>query len=543
VYDTHDTSSEPVLIFAIKEPQLPSPATQANWAGPNSDLLCTVQQSGEVLFWHGDSGELLGKLEPHTGVTSMVAFAADRSLMASCGRVDMCVRLWDLSTGLSTGQAKCLQTYQVDRPLNAVGLRAAITRDDIEAAETHGARAAGIFFDCLSGGGQDAKDVATVGAGTEDQFDPVPMRLGTGGEMLAFANHADHKIAGHFGPINYVCFSPDGSLCISGGEDGNVRVRNLAILSTTASLRPAAEPAAPPEQKSPPPVEKRVENAVPMSPPPSEPPPAPTTQATAQPTSLSAALSGQPQPKAQQPKAQAKSQQKAKVELATQISPNSAKPKQAPQSPPLSPLDTIANRVIAIYDFDPLTTGWPFGPNYRPLPFSKGQEIEILQEFGANWSFGHIYGSQVRLQGLFPMNYVMPMAKYQEKMAEQALLARAKGPSPVPSPVAKPVASPLQPAMSMMQPLMSPQQKPMDSPSLLQQELGRPGLGLGSPLGSPLGFTSGLGLGLGSTSGLGLSQGLGGLHGEGLAGGGLIFENTQKSTPATDDDEDGCAQS
>jgi hypothetical protein len=246
-------------------------------------------------------------------------------------------------------------------------------------------------------------------------------------------------------------------------------------------------------------------------------------------------LSGQPQPKAQQPKAQAKSQQKAKVELATQISPNSAKPKQAPQSPPLSPLDTIANRVIAIYDFDPLATGWPFGPNYRPLPFSKGQEIEILQEFGANWSFGHIAGSQVRLQGLFPMNYVMPMAKYQEEMARRALLAKAKGPSPVPSPAAKPVASPLQPAVSMMQPMLSPQQKQMDSPSLLQQELGRPGLGLGSPLG----FSSGLGLGLGSTSGLGLSQGLG----EGLAGGGLIFENTQKSTPATEDDEEGCAQS
>jgi len=543
VYDTHETTSEPVLLFAVKEPQLPSPATLAKWAGPDSDYLCTVQSSGEVLFWHGDSGELLGRLDPHEGLTSMVAFANDRSLMASCGREDMCVRLWDLSGGIAAGQAKCLQSYQADRPLNAVGLRRAITRADIDAA-ARGERSG--IFDCLAGGGQDAKDVATVGAGTEDQFDPVPMRMGPSGEMTAYATGAHDKIAGHFGPPNFVCFSIDESKCISGAEDGNVRIRDLAMLSSTASPRPktqAVEPssqpvASPPVQQpaTPPPT------APPTAPPQEQPPAPPTAQATSQPTSLAAALAGQPQPghaqpKAQQPKAQGKSNQKAKVELATQISPNSAKPKQPPHSPPLSPLEGgLANRFIAIYDFDPVTTGWPFGPTYRPLPFSKGQEIEVLQEFGVNWSFGHIPGSQVRLQGLFPMNYVMPMAKYQELMAHKNLFAKAKGPSPVPSPVSKPVASPLH-SMSPPQLAMSPPQRPIDAPSLLQQEAARSGFGLGSPLG----LSAGLGLGLGSTGGLGLSQGLG----EGLAGGGLIFENVQKTAPAAEDDEDdgGCSQS
>lgn len=552
VYDSHDTASEPRLVFAIKEPQLPSPATQANWAGPGSDFICSVHQSGEVLFWHGETGESLGRLDPHEGLTSMVAFATDRSLMASCGRADMCVRLWDLSTGLAEGQAKRLQNYQTDRPLNAVGLRPAVTRDDIEASERGGR--AGIF-DCLAGGGQDAKDVATVGAGTEDQFDPVPMRLGPAGEMNAFCIPADHKIGGHFGPINFVCFSPDGLLCITGSEDGNVRIRDLTALLSTASPRPSAQIATS-QPTAPQPTTTSVQ---PPTPPPSEPPPPPTAQAPAQPTSLSAALSGQPQPKAQQPKAQAKSQQKAKVELATQISPNSAKPKQAPQSPPLSPLDSMANRVISIYDFDPLTTGWPFGAQYTPLRFSKGEEIEILQAYGADWSFGCLVGNS-QVKGLFPMNYVLSMAKYQEMMAHRNyLLAKAKAPSPVPSPVTKPAASPFQAPfqapMGMLQQSMSPHQKPMspqfEHAGLLQQqqeaaragllqqqqEAARPGIALGSTLG----LSSGLGLGLSGAPGMGL----GGGFGEGLAGGGYLFENTQKpaQTAEGEEDDEGCSQS
>jgi translation initiation factor 3 subunit I len=35
------------------------------------------------------------------------------------------------------------------------------------------------------------------------------------------------RVKGHFGPINTVCFSPDGSKYVSGGEDGFVRMHDF----------------------------------------------------------------------------------------------------------------------------------------------------------------------------------------------------------------------------------------------------------------------------------------------------------------------------
>jgi hypothetical protein len=117
----------------------------------------------------------------------------------------------------------------------------------------------------------------------------------------------------------------------------------------------------------------------------------------------------------------------------SQISPNFEKQSQPPLS--LPPIATIpgtiseeppANHFIAVKDFDPGVTGWPFGPkykpfgpklNYEPLPFRKGQHIEVVQIFGGSkWSYGLIRGSEVK-QGLFPMSLVTAMAKYQDSMA------------------------------------------------------------------------------------------------------------------------------
>lgn len=543
VWDTHDTKSEPVQLLIITD--LPSPATQVAWCGDSCEVLCSVHggpaaAEGEVLFWDGRSGAQIGRLEAHSGPTSQVAFARDRNLMASCGRVDMCVRLWDLSTGLSTADATCLQTHNGDRPLNAVALRPSLLRSQVSAAAAgHG----GGSCDCLAGGGQDARDVALVGAGTDDQFDPVPLRVGAGEALEAYSLGSDFRAGGHFGPIHALCFSYDGSLCISGSEDGNVRIRDLMVPSS----------------------ERGIE--APLSPP--------------LPTSLSAALQPPQQQKAKakpkpEPKTQPKAQPKAqapKVELATQIpSQPKAQPKaQAGASAPFG--DGLSNRVVAVYDFDPLATQWPMGQAHRPLPFRRGQEIEVLHDFG-QWALGRVAGNQ----GLFPMNYVLPMAKYQEIMQRTLLMAKAG--SPISSPVSKPSSPPLKTLEIAGLTQLEPK-----APSLgmglglsgVASGLGAPGMGMPSSLSGggfggslasagipPGGIDPGLhgSLGAGLTGGLnagshiyaggpapspylggGVGGGLAGLGG-GLAGGGGLFTEPAEPAAKPGEEEDGdCSQS
>lgn len=495
VWNTHDLGSEPHELLTIKE--LPGPATQIAWAGPGCEVLCSVVE--EVLFWHGETGAQLGRLEAHTGATSMVAFAKDRTLMASAGRVDMTVKLWDLTTGLSTGEASCLQTFAGDRPLNCVALRASITRGD--ASHWVGA------CDCLAGGGQDARDVALVGAGTDNQFDPVTMRLGADDSFEEYIiNRPDFRAAGHFGPIHALAFSMDGAFCISGSEDGNVRIRDLFL----SAGKPCEGGSA-------------------------------AALSVTSPTLLSAAL---PRSKAAQPKPSPKTQPKAqpkatvpKVELATQIPSQRQSP---PPSKPTSPSDGSTSRVIAVYDFDPMTTGWPFGAQQRPLPFCRGQELEILKDLGGGWGWGQAAGNQ----GLFPMNYVLPMAEYQKIM--QTLLVKAAAPSlgsqsPVP---AKPSSPPVKP-------------RPMDPASLPQLDArAHQNAGLGLPMGVSGGIGSRLTAGMteasfssgGGGGGIGLQ---GGLSGEpmtigGMPSGLIHFAEHPAEVPAkaSEEEEEGdCSQS
>jgi len=299
------------------------------------------------------------------------------------------------------------------------------------------------------------------------------------------------------------------------------------------------------------------------------------------PTSLSAALQPPQQQKAKakpkpEPKTQPKAQPKAqapKVELATQIpSQPKAQPKaQAGASAPFG--DGLSNRVVAVYDFDPLATQWPMGQAHRPLPFRRGQEIEVLHDFG-QWALGRVAGNQ----GLFPMNYVLPMAKYQEIMQRTLLMAKAG--SPISSPVSKPSSPPLKTLEIAGLTQLEPK-----APSLgmglglsgVASGLGAPGMGMPSSLSGggfggslasagipPGGIDPGLhgSLGAGLTGGLnagshiytggpapspylggGVGGGLAGLGG-GLAGGGGLFTEPAEPAAKPGEEEDGdCSQS
>mmetsp|Transcript_61500 Transcript_61500/g.146696 ORF Transcript_61500/g.146696 Transcript_61500/m.146696 type:complete len:630 (-) Transcript_61500:161-2050(-) len=247
----------PCKMFSIEEPILPSTATQVAWAGPTADKLCSVHDNGEVHFWDAATGALISRLQAHKGPCSMIYFPMDRRLMASCGRQDMQVKLWDLSetagdaeepagceeggeqpppksSGSGTFRARLLQTYTSDRPLNAVAVRPGLRYEQATL------RNPGIAVDCAVGGGQDARDVALVGSTSDAQFEPQLLKLGDptssfgddAVDMLpgeADVEGAKGRRGGHFGPIHTLAFSLDAALIASGSEDGNVRVREVQV--------------------------------------------------------------------------------------------------------------------------------------------------------------------------------------------------------------------------------------------------------------------------------------------------------------------------
>lgn len=225
--------------LAIEVPRMPAPATQVTWAG---DRICSVHDSGDVIFWSAGSGVQLIRLEAHAGPVSRVVATVDGQLLLTCGRTDMQVKVWclvaprpddddelDLNETLAP---TLLRTFVSDRPLNSVAFRPNFSFADM--AEGQGCV-------CLAGGGQDAREVALVGAGTDDQFEPLPLQISIvvqpqdSGLVLCPAegpwDPKSRKGGGHFGPIHCLAFSPDALICASGSEDGNVRLRELPVPS------------------------------------------------------------------------------------------------------------------------------------------------------------------------------------------------------------------------------------------------------------------------------------------------------------------------
>eukprot|EP00931_Biecheleriopsis_adriatica_P057315 TRINITY_DN33992_c0_g1_i1.p1 TRINITY_DN33992_c0_g1~~TRINITY_DN33992_c0_g1_i1.p1 ORF type:complete len:703 (-),score=137.07 TRINITY_DN33992_c0_g1_i1:32-2107(-) len=235
---------------SIEAPTLPSAASQVAWAGPYREWLCSVHDGGLVIFWNALTGSKLAQLEAHEETVSKIAVPAlDGRLMATCGRNDMEVRLWCLAAeeksdsegsgfddmGGDAPTPQLMRNFTCDRALNCVAVRPSLTFREAAVED-----AAGGSCMLLAGGGQDARDVALVGAGSDNQFEPIPLRFApvslgdevTPGLELCPAegvwDHAARK-GGHFGPLHVLAFSPDGKLCASGSEDGNVRLRELTF--------------------------------------------------------------------------------------------------------------------------------------------------------------------------------------------------------------------------------------------------------------------------------------------------------------------------
>merc|ERR1711971_583998 len=177
--------------------------------------------------------------------------------MASCGRDDCEVRLWDLRQGFGSDQVVQLQHCKSDRPLNSVALRPSLTASEVANCCATGA---GLPRTCdvVIGGGQDARDVAVSGAGAEGQFEPVLLRIGSGSELEEYDHEDKGKSAGHFGPIHTLALWSGGPHCVSGSEDGNVRIRDFGDAPAALPESPRQRPQPPPPQSAPPAAPKQA---------------------------------------------------------------------------------------------------------------------------------------------------------------------------------------------------------------------------------------------------------------------------------------------
>lgn len=193
---SHDamTNDDFVARHNTEEPlfEIPlSPMEKVNcvrW-GPLNKTIIAAFDDGTIRCYDGETGEKMGEVKEHHSSINKFSFSKDKLLFITAS-VDSTAKLFETKT------LEVIKTYKASQPLNTAAISP--TRKHI-----------------ILGGGTQAVDVTTTLA-----------RSGT------FDIHFYHmvfeeefgKVKGHFGPVHFVAFSPDGKKFVSGGEDGFVRL-------------------------------------------------------------------------------------------------------------------------------------------------------------------------------------------------------------------------------------------------------------------------------------------------------------------------------
>lgn len=165
--------------------------TRVHWTDGNATLI-SASEDGVVRRWDVETGKVLEEAKLHEKTIQDLQMSPDGTHFVTAS-VDRSAKLVDTAT------LEVLKTYGSQVPVNSAAISP-------------------IFDHVLIGGGQDAASVTTT-SGRAGHFEARFFHKVFEEE---FAN-----VSGHFGPINSVAFTPDGTTFASGGEEGYVRLHHL----------------------------------------------------------------------------------------------------------------------------------------------------------------------------------------------------------------------------------------------------------------------------------------------------------------------------
>lgn len=177
---------------------------QCHW-GPYDETIITTHQSGYFRFWDAKTGKKLWEKLAHPGhELSNATFNNDRYLMLTTGGDGRAI-LWDILN------REIVQEYKTDRCLNAGAIHPHLQTENtvgkLNVRRQH----------LVIGGGQKADQVTTTGGG--GNFEALIFQM-VHNELLA-------SVKGHFSPINFLAWIPDGSGFVTGAEEGFCRLHKF----------------------------------------------------------------------------------------------------------------------------------------------------------------------------------------------------------------------------------------------------------------------------------------------------------------------------
>jgi len=165
--------------------------TQAVW-GPFGKTIIAAADDGSIRIFDASTRKPIAEKKDHTKGINRISLDKHRLFFVTASK-DTSSKLYDAKT------LDLLKTYDTGRPVNAASM---------SPLKEH----------VIVGGGQSAEAVTT------SRMDASQFKVRFFHKIFT---EELGSIAGHFGPVNTLSFSPDGRSFASGGEDGYVRVHHF----------------------------------------------------------------------------------------------------------------------------------------------------------------------------------------------------------------------------------------------------------------------------------------------------------------------------
>lgn len=183
-------------VISIDEFDRHNKPTSGLW-GPLDESVILGHETGLLTKWDfRNMKEKLLDTQKHKSQINDLQYNVDQTMFITASK-DTSAKLFDSET------FEHLKTYQTDRPVNSAA---------ISPIKDHVAL----------GGGQEAMEVTT----TSTRAGKFEARF----YHLVFEEEFA-RVKGHFGPINSLCFHPNGLSYASGGEDGYVSISFRSLLT------------------------------------------------------------------------------------------------------------------------------------------------------------------------------------------------------------------------------------------------------------------------------------------------------------------------